>query len=113
SESDVLLAFGTSWDGGIQPIMLSYFDLKSPRADAGAEPVVWLGLPLPGQGADLDQVVGEYSVPAPDGGSVHAVQPCAVPSVGVLEVADPAFGSSASLDEAEEPAVVLECFAGW
>ena len=32
-----------------------------------------------GQGSDLDQVVGEYSVPAPDRRSMSAVQPGAVP----------------------------------
>jgi len=34
-----------------------------------------------GKGADLDQVVAEYPVPAPDGSSVAAVQPGAVPAV--------------------------------
>jgi hypothetical protein len=59
---------------------------------------------LAGQGADLDQVVGEYSVAAPDGGSVPAVQAGAVPAVAALEVADPAFASGSPLDQPAEAA---------
>jgi len=47
--------------------------------------------PSAGQGPDLDQVVGEDAVPAPDRGSLAAIQPGAVPSVAAFEVADPPF----------------------
>jgi hypothetical protein len=53
---------------------------------------------LADQGAELDEVVGEDAMAAPDGCSVLAVESGAVPAVGVLEVADPAFGSSALSD---------------
>ena len=48
-----------------------------------------------GEGADLDQVVAEYPVPAPDRSSLVAVQPGTVPAVSALEVGDPAFGTRA------------------
>jgi hypothetical protein len=42
---------------------------------------------LAGQGPDLDQVVDEDPVSAPDRGSVPAVQACAVPAVASTAVA--------------------------
>src|SRR5438876_565156 len=51
-------------------------------------PGAWRGW-LAGQCPDLDQVVGEYPVPAPDGGSLPAVQVGAVPAVAAFKVADP------------------------
>jgi hypothetical protein len=65
-----------------------------------------------GQGGDLGQVVGEYSVPAPDRRSVPAVQACAVPAVASFEVADPAFAAGAPLDQLAEAAAVLDGLAG-
>ena len=65
-----------------------------------------------GQGADLDQVVGEYSVPAPDRGSVPAVQAGAVPAVASFEVADPSFAAGSPLDQLAEAGAVLEFLAG-
>jgi hypothetical protein len=63
---------------------------------------------LAGQGADLDQVVGEYPVSAPDRGSVPAVEEGAVPAVAALEVADPAFASGPPLDQQDgKPPVTL------
>ena len=64
-----------------------------------------------GEGADLDQVVGEYPVSAPDRGSVPAVQEGAVPAVAAFEVADPAFASSSPLHEPAEAAAVLDRLA--
>ena len=75
--------------------------------------VAWSLRGLAGQGADLDQVVGEYPVPAPDRGSVPAVQAGAVPAVATFEVADPSFGAGAPLDQPAEAAAVLDCLAGW
>src|SRR5258708_26430238 len=65
-----------------------------------------------GQGADLDQVVGEDPVPAPDRGSFAAVQPGAVPVVSALEAADPAFAAGSPPDEPAEPAGVFDGPAG-
>src|SRR5215472_2132647 len=65
-----------------------------------------------GKGADLDQVVAEYPVPAPDGSSLAAVQPGAVPAVSALEVADPAFAAGSPLDQLAEAAGVLDGAAG-
>ncbi len=56
-----------------------------------------------GQGAELDQVVGEVTMRARDRGSSAAVQPGAIAAVSALEVADPAFGAGAPLDEPAEP----------
>jgi hypothetical protein len=56
-----------------------------------------------GEGADLDQVVAEYPVPVPDGSSIAAVQPGAVPAVSVLEVADPAFAAGRHLTSVRKP----------
>jgi hypothetical protein len=53
--------------------------------------VIWL-VWLPSQDPILTRLWGEYRVAAPDGGSVPAAEPGAVPAVSALEVADPAFG---------------------
>ena len=78
--------------------------LAVPERDGGAAGLSSL---LAGQGADLDQVVGEDPVPAPDGGTFFTVQVGAVPPVGVLEIADPALGTGAPLDEFAEARAVL------
>src|SRR5216683_619602 len=52
---------------------------------------------LSGQGGDLDEVVGENRVPAPDRRSVPAVQAGAVPAVAAFEVADPSFPSQCAI----------------
>lgn len=57
---------------------------------------------------DLDEVVGEDPVSAPDPGSVDAVKAAAVPSVAMLERADSAFGSGAPLDQSSERSLVFE-----
>jgi hypothetical protein len=46
-----------------------------------------------GQGADLDQVVGEDSVSGPDPGSFGGVDHGAVPSIAAFEGADPSFAA--------------------
>src|SRR5918994_4676389 len=46
-----------------------------------------------GQGADLDQVVGEDSVSDPDPGAFGGVDPGSVPSIAAFEGADPAFAA--------------------
>ena len=51
-----------------------------------------------GQGADLDEVVGEDSVSAPGSGSGKAGQLGAVPSVAAFEVVDTAFASGSPFD---------------
>ena len=74
--------------------------------------LVWLAMGwLAGEGGDLDQVVGEDSVAAPDRCSVPAVQPGAVPAVTAFEVADPSFAAGAPFDQAAEAAAVLERLA--
>jgi hypothetical protein len=61
-------------------------------------PAVGPGLVSAGQGADLDQVVGQDPVSGPGPGSFGAVQAGAVPPVLALESADPAFASGPPLD---------------
>ena len=65
-----------------------------------------------GEGADLDQVVSEDAVSAPDSGFVSAVQADAVPAVASFEVADPSFAVGAPFDQAAEAAAVLDRLAG-
>jgi len=55
-------------------------------------------------GTDLDQVVGEDPVPAPDRGSVPAVRPGAISAVTSLKIADPVLRAVAPLDEPVEAA---------
>ena len=64
---------------------------------------MWLGRTRSrGEGADLDQVVGEDAVPGPDSGSFGAVDAGAIPAVATLEGADAAFTSGAPLDGSSE-----------
>jgi hypothetical protein len=61
-----------------------------------------------GQGGDLDQVVGEDPVLAPERCSLPSVQSGTVLAVTAFEVADPAFAAGAPLDEPMEAAAVLD-----
>ena len=65
-----------------------------------------------GQSSDLDQVVGEDPVSAPDCGSLPAVQAGAVPAVPSFEVADSSFRTGAPPDQPVEGAAMLEFLAG-
>ena len=72
--------------------------------------MVWAGLALAGrvsagQGADLDQVVGQDPVAGSSPGSFGAVQAGAVPSVAPFERADPAFVAGPPLDSPPERGV--------
>jgi hypothetical protein len=61
-----------------------------------------------GQGADLDQVVGQDSVSDPNSCSFGGVDPAAVPSVAAFQAADPAFASGSPLQVPPEcPPVFL------
>ena len=67
-------------------------------------------------GPDLDQVVGEHPLPAPDPGAVDAVHQGPFLPVVVLEVADPPLRAGAPRDQPpERPAVLvgLAGTAGW
>src|SRR5262245_51170319 len=61
-----------------------------------------------GQGADLDEVVGEYSVSAPGSDSRQGGQLGAVPSVASFEVVDTTFTSGPPFDLGAEGFSVLE-----
>jgi hypothetical protein len=63
---------------------------------------------LCGQGADLDEVVGEDAVSAPDPGSGQGGQFGAVPAVAAFEVVDPSFASCAPFDLGAERFSMLE-----
>jgi hypothetical protein len=65
-----------------------------------------------GQSADLDEVVGEDAVSAPDSGTVDAGEVGAVPAVTSLEVVDPPFGSGSPFDLVSEGSPVFELAAG-
>ncbi len=65
-----------------------------------------------GQGADLEQVVGEDAVSASGWGAVDAGEFGAVPAVASLEVVDPSLGSSSPFDSVAEGSSVLKCAAG-
>jgi hypothetical protein len=75
--------------------IINYFDLKkgwwqlwvAAGCAAGAA-VVWFSC---GEGADLDEVVGEDAVSAPDSGAVDAGEFGAVPAEAAFEVVDPPF----------------------
>jgi uncharacterized lipoprotein YbaY len=60
-----------------------------------------------GQGADLEQVVGEDPVAARDRGALPAIELSAVPAVAALEVADASFAADAPSDQLAEAGVVL------
>src|SRR5215469_495869 len=65
-----------------------------------------------GQGADLDEVVGEDTVSAPSSCAVDASEVCAVPAVASFEMVDPSFGSGSPFDLVAESSPVLELAAG-
>ena len=72
--------------------------------------VVWAGHPA--RALILTRLVGEYPVPASDGGAVLAVQEGPVPAVAALEVADPALAPGPPLDQPAEAAAVLDDLTG-
>src|ERR1700677_242343 len=79
--------------------------------------ILWAGLALAGrvsagQGADLDQVVGQDPVSGPGPGSFGAVQAGAVPSVLPFECADPAFAAGPPFDGAPERGAAFVGLAG-
>lgn len=89
------------------------FPLRSAPPSSPAERGAFGWAASAGQGSDLDQVAGEYPVPAPDRRSVSAVQPSAVPAVTAFETsADPAFASGLPIDQLTEAAAVLDGLAG-
>jgi hypothetical protein len=61
-----------------------------------------------GEGADLDEVVGEDAVSAPGSGSVDAGEFGAVPAVASFDVVDPSFGSGPPFDLLAECSSVFE-----
>ena len=64
-----------------------------------------------GQGADLDEVVGEDAVSAPCSGAVDTGEVGTVPAVASFEVVDPSFGSCSPFDLVAEGSSVLELAA--
>ena len=64
-----------------------------------------------GEGADLDEVVGEDAVSAPGSGSVEAGEFGAVPAVASFDVVDPSFGSGAPFHLLAEGSAVFELAA--
>jgi hypothetical protein len=66
----------------------------------GASPVTAAGSGalLCSEGADLDQVVGEYAMSVPGLGTRDAGEFGAVPAVASFEVADSSFGSGSPFD---------------
>jgi len=61
-----------------------------------------------GEGADLDEVVGEDAVSAPGSGSGDAGEFGAVPAVASFEVVDSSFGSGSPFDLVAEGSPVFE-----
>ena len=61
-----------------------------------------VGSRLCGQGADLDQVVGQDAVSGPDSGAFGAVDAGTVPAIAAFEVTDAAFAAGSPFDEASE-----------
>lgn len=76
----------------------------------GAAVVVGAGVSYR-EGADLDQVVSEYTVSASGSGSVDAGEFGAVPAVAAFDVVDPALGSGAPFDFVTEGSSVFELAA--
>ena len=72
----------------------------------------WSRWVLCGQGADLDEVMGEYSVAAPGSGPGEGGQLSAVPSVAAFEVVDSAFTSGSPFDLGAESFSMFELPAG-
>jgi hypothetical protein len=66
---------------------------------------------LCGQGADLDEVVGEDAVSAPCSGAVDPGEVGTVPAVASFEVVDPSLGSCSPFDLVAKSASVLELAA--
>lgn len=64
-----------------------------------------------GQGADLDEVVGEDAACAPCSGAVDTGEVGAVPAVASFEVVDRSFGSGAPFDLVVESPWVFELAA--
>src|SRR3954464_4092281 len=65
-----------------------------------------------GEGADLDEVVGEDCLSGPDACSVEAVEAAAVPAVAAFEAADAALAAGAPLDDSAERRAVFEGLSG-
>ena len=65
-----------------------------------------------GQCGDLDEVVGEDSLPAPGFRSLKAVHAGAVPAVRTFEGADAAFGSGSPLDGSAEGSASFQLLSG-
>ena len=88
------------------------------RRGAGVRLGWWIGNSccpvVPGleQPGELDQVVGEHAVAAPDAGTVDAVHQGAVPAEAMLEAADPALAAGAPLDQPAEATPALDQPAG-
>src|SRR3954470_15953009 len=61
-----------------------------------------------GEGADLDEVVGQDCLSGPDACSVEAVEAAAVPAVAAFEAADAALAAGAPLDRLAERRSVFE-----
>ena len=67
---------------------------------------------LCGQGADLDEIVGEDAVSTTGSGTAEAGQVGAVPAVAAFEVVDPAFASGAPFDFVAESSAALKLLTG-
>src|SRR3954464_14330580 len=65
-----------------------------------------------GEGADLDEVVGQDCLSGPDACSVEAVEAGRVPAVAAFEVADAALAAGAPLDDSAECRAVFEGLSG-
>jgi hypothetical protein len=74
---------------------------------------VWLGrCRSRGEGAELEQVVGQNALARPDSGSFGAVGAGAVPAVASLEGADAAFTPCAPLNCSPERGPVFGSLSG-
>src|SRR5438093_5561801 len=62
--------------------------------------------------ADLDAVVSEDAVAAPDLGAAHTVHEAAVPAVAALQSGDAALRTCAPFDELAEPGPAFDRLAG-
>ena len=71
------------------------------------------GVRSAGQGADLDQVVGQDSVSDPDPCAFGGVDPAAVPSIAAFQAADPAFASGSPFQVPPECLPVFLCLPGF
>ena len=66
-----------------------------------------------GQGADLDQVVGEDSVSGPGPGTFGGVDHGSIPSVAAFEVADPSFAASTPFQVSSERSLSFVGLSGF